>query len=91
MTWVPKRPDGWLVEEFVCSTAHLFERGRLAGHDNSPEEGDYTGVFWFVPREGRRDGPSTRRYTLKTAPKWLRILYLEATRRRGATFGQEAR
>ena len=69
-----KRPDGWLVEEWVTSTAHLFEQGELGGYD-SGEGGDYTGVFWFQ----HMDGPETRRYTRKTAPAWLLALYIEST------------
>ena len=71
-----KRPDGWVVEEYVTSSAHLFESGELMDHDNSPELGSYTGVFWFW----HLGGTYTRRYTRRTAPKWLLALYDEATR-----------
>lgn len=70
-----KRPDGELIEEFVASTAHLFEGGTLVGHDNAPEIGDYTGRFYFRYAGGKM----TRWYTTKTAPKWLLALFLEAT------------
>ena len=75
MTRALKRPDGWVVEEAKCTTGHLFENGKLAGHDNSPEAGDHIGVFWFE----YLDTSVTRRYTRKTAPAWLLALYIEAT------------
>lgn len=70
-----KRPEGAVVEEFVCSSWHQFEGGKLSFHDNSPEGGEYTGVFWFEFKGGK----ITRRYTKKTAPAWLLALYNEAT------------
>ena len=69
-----KRPDGELIEEFVTSTSHVFESGEHRG-SVSDHEGDYTGAFWFVHADGRM----TRRYTRRTAPKWLLVLYGEVT------------
>lgn len=69
-----KRPDGWVVEEYVTETAHLFERGERCGSLSDGVRGTYTGVFWFEYFDGRQ----SRRYTEKTAPAWLRAMYLEA-------------
>ena len=69
-----KRPDGMLLEEYVTSSAHFVEDGEIVGHDNTPD-GGYTGVFWFQ----YPDGTTTRRYTGRTAPQWLKALYLAAT------------
>ena len=72
-----KRPDGWLMEEYVTSSGHLFENGELQLHDNDPI-GNYTGIFWFE----FHDGHNSRRYSCKTAPNWLLALYEEATHER---------
>jgi hypothetical protein len=72
-----KRPDGWLQEEFVCSTGHLFEDGELVLHDNDAN-GEYTGKFWFAYTDGRL----TRMYTENTAPQWLLAYYEEAVESR---------
>ena len=71
-----KRPDGELHEEFMVSSCHFFEDGVLAGHDHSPDQGEYTGRFHFV---FAGSGKRTRWYTAKSAPKWLLALYNEAT------------
>lgn len=80
-----KRPDGWLCEEYIAAGGHLIEGGEWAKYsddspitDHSASEGEYTGRFWFQ----YLDGCCTRRYTQKTAPKWLLALYLEATSKR---------
>lgn len=70
-----KRPDGAVVEEFVCSSTHYVEGGKCVGHCNETLSGDYTGVFWFEFPDGR----FTKRHTVKTAPKWLLALYYECT------------
>ena len=69
-----KRPDGYVVEEFIASGAHCFEGGELVD-DILDDNGEYTGIFWFE----YLDGGHTRRYSRKTAPKWLLALYEEAT------------
>ncbi len=67
--------DGMVVEEFVTSTTHLYDKRNGSWmHDSDPSFGDYTGVFWFQ----YRDGKCTRRYTEKTAPKWLLALFRDA-------------
>ena len=69
-----KRPDGVVVEEFVTSSWHFFEGGKLVLHNNDPE-GYYTGRIHFrYP-----GGETTRWYTEQSAPKWLRALWDEAT------------
>lgn len=67
--------DGFVVEEFVTATTHLYDKrdGRWL-HDSDPGGGEYTGVFWFQFRTGK----CTKRYTEKTAPKWLLILFRDA-------------
>lgn len=70
-----KRPDGWVMEEYVTTPNHLFADGELLGHDADPGQGIYTGIFWFEYLEGT----TTRRYSYKTAPKWLLALHKEAT------------
>ena len=72
-----KRPDGWVVEEYITEGAHLMEDGKAVDYEDA-SVGRYTGVFWFEYLDGRQ----TRRYTLKTAPKWLLSLYREATGRK---------
>jgi len=69
----PKRPDGYVVEEFTTTGAHCFEGGELVDHILD-DNGTYTGIFWFEWFDGR----PTRRYSRKTAPKWLLALYEEA-------------
>lgn len=71
-----RRPDGWLVEEYVTSSAHRFHDGRLVGHHNDAGMGWYTGRFCFEFADHHRPTPW---YTTKTAPRWLRALYAEAT------------
>ena len=65
---------GELYEEITTTSCHIFEDDILVGHDQHPGTGEPTGIFWFVYRDGR----ITRRYSEKTAPKWLLRLYREA-------------
>ena len=76
MTRKLKQPDGWLCEEYITESAHLFEGGELQGHDNDASRGYYTGRFRFDYSPER----STRWYTVKTAPKWLLAYYQDALR-----------
>jgi hypothetical protein len=66
---------GWLIEEYVTASAHFFNNDGYSFSENDPDCGSYTGVFWFE----YPDGTVTKRYTKKTAPKWLLELYEEAT------------
>ena len=70
-----KRPDGWLIEEYITTGGHLFEGGELKGHDSAADDGEYTGRFCFMFKGNRY----TRWYTRATAPKWLLAYYEEAT------------
>jgi len=70
-----KRPDGMILEEFVASSAHIFENGKLTCHDHSLENGEYTGRFAFLYKDTQR---TTRWYTRKSAPKWLLAMYRES-------------
>ena len=65
-----KRPDGELIEEYLCVTSHLFEEGVLLGSDSDSSQGEYTGRFFFK----FSDGHCSRNYTRKTAPRWLRVM-----------------
>jgi hypothetical protein len=69
-----KRPDGAVVEEFITSSWHVFEDGKLVFRDHDPSDGGYTGRFCFKYKNGKY----TPWYTEKTAPKWLAELYEEA-------------
>jgi hypothetical protein len=79
MTRKLKRPDGAVIEEYITSSWHIFEDGRLLCHDNDASDGRYTGRFRFRHTDGRL----TRWYTERSAPQWLRALWLEATGARG--------
>lgn len=67
--------NGEVVEEFMCYSRHLIENGIVIDHLNDTDSGHYTGVFWFEYLDGRK----TKRYTRKTAPKWLVEYYDLAT------------
>lgn len=70
-----KQRNGEVVEEFICTTRHLIEDDEVIDHLNESNDGEYTGIFWFEYLDGR----ITRRYTRKTAPKWLLEYYELAT------------
>lgn len=67
--------NGWLVEEYIAVSEHHFEDGQIDARLHDDSDGTYTGVFWFEYADGKR----TRRYTTKTAPKWLLSYYELAT------------
>ena len=72
----PKRPNGYLVEEYITASAYLIEDGVFTGHnDHTAADGEYTGRFAFQHINGKR----TKWYTEKGAPNWLRLLWLEMT------------
>lgn len=70
-----KQRNGEVVEEFICSSRHLIDNDIVVDHLNDTDTGEYTGVFWFE----YLDGTVTKRYTKKTAPKWLLKYYYLAT------------
>jgi hypothetical protein len=74
-----KRPDGYLIEEYITHSIHCFENSDISFHDNDPTWGDYSNRFCFEFRKGGKTVRSTKWYTKKTAPKWLLAMYLEAT------------
>lgn len=74
MTRKLKRPDGAICEEFIAFSSHHFSNGKLTHRVQDTADGEYTGRFFFRHKDGR----CTRRYTEKTAPKWLLALYREA-------------
>lgn len=81
MTRKLRRPDGAVIEEYVTSSCHVFEDGRLIYRDHNPAEGGaYTGRFCFRHADGRL----TRWYTEPSAPRWLLALWREATGAREA-------
>lgn len=62
---------GYLIEEYVTGTRHLIVDGNRTISESNPDDGYYTGVFWWE----YPDGKTSRRYTRKTAPKWLLKIY----------------
>jgi hypothetical protein len=43
-----KRPDGSLIEEFICASFHVFRNGKLDGTINDVDGGDYSATFHSV-------------------------------------------
>lgn len=71
---------GWLMEEFIAAGAHHFdENGKVDQRVHDTNDGHYTGYFWFEYDNGK----CTKKYSEKTAPKWLLKLYEEVTAGRG--------
>ena len=60
-----KRPDGSLIEEFICASFHVFRNGEYIETINDTSGGDYSGCFCFRSA----DNSYTKWYTRKTAPK----------------------
>jgi len=63
--------DGELVEEFITATLHFFKDGKKKRSISDLDGGEYTGRFWFIFLDGRQ----TKKFTAKSAPKWLLALY----------------
>jgi len=80
-----KHPPGIFFEEYITSSAYVFEFDPKAGRvqeaypDHDSSDGEYTGRFWFQHQRGEQ----TRMYTEKTAPKWLLVYREEVLFKRG--------
>jgi hypothetical protein len=73
----PKRPNGWVLEEYITASAHLFENGQFQLHDDD-QRGSYTGRIAFE----YMDHKTTRWYRKEKAPMWLREMWAIAMRGR---------